>query len=199
MRSKRGLNKQPQDLNIELIKGFYDKAKADRLFDSLLNSEEIEYQSRNIKLFGKVYKQPRLISWHGDPKASYTYSGELFKPTPWTKDLKKIKGDLKEKLDVDFNSVLLNLYRDGQDSMGLHSDDEKELGKNPVIASLSLGETRRLRFSHRTKKESFNLELCHGDLLVMSGETQELYKHELPKSKKELGPRLNLTFRKIHI
>jgi alkylated DNA repair dioxygenase AlkB len=187
----------PKDLNVELLKAFYKTSEADKLFLSLLKKENITYESRDIKLFGKVYKQPRLISWHGDPKATYTYSGELFKPKAWTKSLNKIRKDLQEHLGVDFNSVLLNLYRDGSDSMGLHSDDEKELGDRPIIASVSFGETRRLRFVHKKTKESYNFELAHGDLLLMKGQTQELFKHELPKSKKYLKPRLNLTFRKI--
>lgn len=188
---------KPKDLEIKLIKGFYDEDLSNLILKNITENEKIDFESRDIRLFGKVYKQPRLISWHGDKEATYTYSKEQFKPKPWTKSLMKIKDDLNEKLNADFNSVLLNLYRNGQDSMGLHSDDEKELRSEPLIASLSLGETRCLRFVHKTKKESFNLELSNGDLLVMSGKTQELYKHELPKSKKILGRRLNLTFRTV--
>jgi len=191
-------NLKPKDLDIELIKNFYPPSESKSFFDNLTEKEFINFESRDIKLFGKTYKQPRLISWHGDENATYTYSKELFKPKLWTKSLTKIREDLNSKFKVNFNSVLLNLYRDENDSMGLHSDDEKELGKNPFIASLSFGETRRLRFVHKKeKKETYSIELESGDLLIMKGQTQVLFKHELPKSKKKLKARLNLTFREI--
>ncbi len=186
----------PKDLDIQIVESFFSPADSDRFFENLVN--ETEFESRNIKLFGKTYKQPRLIAWYGDSNAIYSYSGDTHTPKAWTVTLKHIQIDLEKRLKHKFNSVLLNLYKDGSHSMGLHSDDEKELGLKPTIASLSFGETRPFRFVNKKTKEAFKLELSHGDLLVMKGKTQELYKHELPKSKKKLKPRLNLTYRFIH-
>jgi alkylated DNA repair dioxygenase AlkB len=186
----------PKDLDIQIFKSFYTTEDSDSFFKKLLS--ETEFETRDIMLFGKTYKQPRLISWCGDPDAVYSYSGDKHTPKPWTRTLKLNKVDLEKHLKCKFNSVLLNLYNDNSHSMGLHSDDEKKLGQKPIIASLSFGETRAFRFVHKKTKEAFKFNLSHGDLLVMKGKTQELYKHELPKSKKILKPRLNLTFRFVY-
>ena len=159
--------------------------------------EEIPWESREIRLFGKTYEQPRLISWHGDEHCTYCYSGETYAPKPWTTSLLEIRFELNRLLSENMNSVLCNLYRNGQDSMGFHSDNEPELGKNPTIVSLSLGEGRRFLLKHRRNEQKVECLLSTGDILVMKGNTQEEWKHGVPKSKKELGPRINLTFRKI--
>ncbi len=160
--------------------------------------DEIEWKHREILMFGKKVKEPRLTAWYGDPGVSYQYSGIKLEPIRWTESLSRLKERIESVSGNQFNSVLLNWYRDGKDSMGWHSDDEKELGKNPVIASLSLGTKRdfqiRRKDDHKEKKE-FVLET--GSLLIMSGEMQHHWQHQIPKRKKVESGRMNLTFRKI--
>jgi len=161
---------------------------------------EINWQQRDVKMFGKSIPQPRLISWHGDSDASYTYSGLSLIPAKWVDPLPRIKMLLENFFPYRFNSVLLNLYRDERDSMGWHSDDESELGSNPIIASVSLGATRRLHFKHKhdTAHSKVKVDLEDGSLLLMKGKTQHYWKHQLPKTQSPKGPRINLTFRKIY-
>jgi len=161
--------------------------------------EELKWKEMDIRLYGKVHKQPRLSSWHGDPGSSYTYSKMTLEPLPWTETLLEIRKKVQLEAGVRFNSVLANLYRNGQDSMGFHSDDEPELGKEPVIVSVSLGATRTFRLRHK-KDESipkYDLELKNGDVLIMKGESQQYWKHEIPKTQQKVGERINLTFRTI--
>ncbi|MCH2176572.1 MAG: alpha-ketoglutarate-dependent dioxygenase AlkB [Lentisphaeria bacterium] len=177
----------PNFLNIE---------QADFIFNHCV--DELEWSQRYIKMFGKELPNPRLESWYGDPGAHYIYSGLKFDALPWTKALKKLKTSIEEKANHRFNSVLCNLYRSGNDSMGWHADDEPELGKNPVIASLTLGQERSFHLKHNNLKEQqLKLNLSHGSLLIMAGETQHFWKHQIPKSKRKLLPRVNLTFRKV--
>ncbi|HBY67399.1 MAG TPA: alpha-ketoglutarate-dependent dioxygenase AlkB [Flavobacteriaceae bacterium] len=175
---------------------FFSKKIADTYFETLLI--ETNWQQDDITIFGKTYKQPRLTALHGEEGKSYTYSGITMRPLPFTSVLKEIKKEVEKISEVNFNVVLLNLYRDGQDSNGWHSDDEKELGKNPVIASVSLGVERTFHLKSKDDKESkTSIILQHGSLLLMRGGTQENYKHQLPKTKKVDSPRINLTFRTI--
>jgi alkylated DNA repair dioxygenase AlkB len=164
-----------------------------------LLKEEISFESHQIKMFGKTILEPRLISWHGDSGLSYTYSKKRMSPKPWTSTLMKIKGKIEDVTQSEFNNVLLNLYRNGQDHMGWHSDDEKELGQNPLIASLSLGEERLFCLRHKFESSTpqIKLNLTHGSLLIMGGEIQHFWKHKISPSKKILKERLNLTFRFI--
>jgi alkylated DNA repair dioxygenase AlkB len=142
--------------------------------------------------------QPRLVAWFGDPEASYTYSGLKLVPEPWPARLASLRARVEEQAGAAFNSVLCNLYRDGADSMGLHSDDERELGQNPIIASVSLGETRRFVMRHKKKAaERLDLDLPGGSLLVMAGTTQHHWRHGVPKQRAIEGARINLTFRRI--
>jgi alkylated DNA repair dioxygenase AlkB len=159
-----------------------------------------QWQEETVSMFGKTYKQPRLIAWYGDPGTEYTYSGVRHEPLPWTETLARLRDRLEQLTDSKYNSVLLNYYRDGSDSMGLHADDEPELGDAPVIASLSLGEQRTLYFRHRSRSdlETFNLPLPNASLLVMRGGTQRHWKHGIRKSRRPLGPRVNLTFRWVY-
>ncbi len=162
-------------------------------------SESISWEPQEIRLFGKMIPVPRLVAWYGDSSAIYSYSGITMEPLSWTDTLLEIKEEVEDFASAEFNSVLLNWYRNGNDSMGWHADDEKELGKNPTIASLSLGGTRPLHFKHRTAKlPNVKLLLEGGSLLIMSGNTQEHWKHQIPKSKTFDAPRINLTFRKIY-
>lgn len=164
------------------------------LFDEL--SALPLWGQREIKLFGKAVAEPRLAFWMGDADAIYTYSGRINLPEPWAPALASIRARLGDELAIDFNSVLANLYRDERDSMGWHSDDERALGRNPTIASLSLGASRRFWLKHATAP-TLRLHLEHGSLLVMRGSTQHHWKHCVPKETKPRASRINLTFRRI--
>lgn len=161
-------------------------------------SETLPWSVHRIRLFGRWVDSPRLSCWIGDAQAVYRYSGQTFAPHPWTEALAALRDRLRGELGVPFNSVLANLYRDGRDAMGWHSDDEPELGDEPVIASLSLGAARRFvlrrRDDHAVKQA---LVLEPGSLLVMRGACQRDWQHALPRTAKPVGPRLNLTFRHL--
>jgi alkylated DNA repair dioxygenase AlkB len=160
--------------------------------------EEVDWRQEEILIFGERRRVPRLVAWHGDAGAHYEYSGTEHRPAPWTPTLRDLKARVAELAGTEFNAVLLNRYRDGADGMGWHADDEPVLGRNPVIASISLGATRRFALRHRRRKElRLDLPLPHGSLLVMSGATQHHWLHALPKSRRPVGERINLTFRRI--
>ncbi len=180
---------------VQLYKQFYPHDQADSLFASLLTG--IAWAEEEIFLFEKWVKVPRLMCWYGDPEAYYRYSGVNHTPKPWLPGLLYIKNKLEQQCRCDFNSVLANLYRDGNDSMGCHADNEKELGANPTIASLSLGDERLFKLQHKKTKQKLNINLAHGDLLVMGGTCQRFWHHSVPKTKTFKKPRINLTFRKI--
>lgn len=160
--------------------------------------EQTPWQQPEVVLFGRQLPVPRLVAWYGDSDARYRYSGMTHQPLPWTPLLAEIRQRLIDSLGQPLNGVLLNYYRDGQDSMGWHSDDERELGAEPLVASLSLGGERRfdLRRKGGTRIEH-SLQLAHGSLLVMSGQTQHHWQHQVAKTRKPCAPRLNLTFRLI--
>lgn len=159
----------------------------------------IAWKHEKILIFGKSILQPRLTAWYGDEGTDYTYSGLKNTPLPWNKILLDFKNQLENLSGAKFNSVLLNYYRDGQDSMGWHQDNEAVLGKNPLIASISLGEQRRFQLRHKVDKTLPKVEcaLGNGSVLIMSGQTQNYWQHQIPKTKKPVGERINLTFRKI--
>lgn len=160
--------------------------------------EEVTWERHRIVMFGREVDSPRLSSWVGDSDAVYTYSHTRFVPRPWTPSLAALRDTVSVLCNASFNSVLCNLYRDGADSMGWHSDDEPELGPEPVIASLSFGAARRFRLRHRRDaSQTFELALASGSLLVMAGATQRNYRHDLPKARRIVEPRINLTFRSI--
>lgn len=163
---------------------------------------ELAWEQREITLFGRRVLQPRLIAWYGDQDASYAYSGLELEPRPWHPLLRTLKGKVEEASGSRFNSVLANAYRDGNDSMGWHSDDEPELGRCPVIASVSLGAERtfllrRTASLRQPGEKSRKLLLAHGSLLVMRGNSQDHYQHSVPKTRSETGLRINLTFRLV--
>ena len=175
---------------------FLSVDRANYYFKNFL--ETIPWQQEDVKVFGKVYAQPRLTSLHSDSLSSYTYSGLTLQPNPMTKTLFELLKLIQTVCQHDFNCVLLNLYRNGSDSNGWHADNEKELGKYPKIASFSLGAARFFHFKHRKIKEQrYKMELHHGSLLLMEGEMQKYWLHQIPKTKRQLEPRINLTFRKI--
>ena len=170
--------------------------EADALFDEV--RQTLPWSVHRIRLFGREVDSPRLSAWIGDADAVYRYSGADFTPHPWTAALSGLRLRLQDELGTPFNSVLANLYRDGRDAMGWHSDDEPELGPEPVIASVSLGGVRRFLLKHRQDAALRSaLELPHGSLLVMAGKTQRHYRHALPRTAKPVAPRINLTFRWI--
>jgi alkylated DNA repair dioxygenase AlkB len=174
--------------------GFFNSAECEQMFRSI--NDETPWEARNIVLFGKEVPQPRLACWYGD--LAYSYSGITLDPRPMTPTLLEIKQRCEQAASARFNSVLVNLYRDGQDSMGLHADDEPELGVEPIIASVSFGGERNFRLRHRQSKDLQQISLASGSLLVMSGLSQENWMHDIPKTKKFVEPRINLTFRYIN-
>lgn len=184
-----------QNLDIILDKFFLNQSDANNLYDRCLN--DISWQSSAIIMFGKKIDVPRLECWYGDYGCEYTYSGKSLKRFEFPNFLLNLRMLIEKKVNSNFNSVLANLYRDGQDSMGLHADDEKELGNEPVIASISLGENRPIIFQNKKTKEKVTFDQPHGSLLVMQGKTQDHWKHAINKSKKIDKPRINLTFRNI--
>ncbi len=176
--------------------GFFSKNESDIFFDILLSN--IQWKQETIKILGKYVLTPRLSAWYGDFNKAYEYSGLKMLPLPWTKELLQIKEKIEKTFSFYFTSVLLNLYRDGKDSMGWHRDNEKELGTNPVIASVSFGATRIFKIRHIHQPSNLiKMKLTHGSLLLMQGATQHYWEHEIPKTKKCIGQRINLTFRKI--
>jgi alkylated DNA repair dioxygenase AlkB len=184
-----------ENLEIDVYQDISLDQKKNLWFKSCLN--DLNWEKGFIKIFGKTHQIPRLQSWYADNGIEYTYSGKKLKRHNWNETLIEIKGEIEKITSFKFNSVLANLYRDENDSMGLHSDNEKELGINPVIASLSLGESRDLYFKHKNIKKSLNIPQKNGQLIVMHGETQKYWKHEIKKTKKLKKPRINLTFRNI--
>ena len=188
-------NLLPFDGELYLIKRFYQSNDAKQLFDTLLQS--LAWQEEHIFVYGRRVSVPRLMCWYGDEGACYRYSGVNHQPLSWTKPLLSAKQKIETHYQCVFNSVMANLYRNGSDSMGCHADNEEELGRNPLIASLSLGEERLLRFRHHKSKEVLDVVLEHGDLLLLTGVIQHHWRHELPKTKKKKAERINLTFRKI--
>jgi alkylated DNA repair dioxygenase AlkB len=160
---------------------------------------ETPWRQEDVVVWGKAYQQPRLIAWYGDPGKAYSYSGVALDPLPWTDRIYGLKHEIEMKVDFKFNSVLLNYYRDENDSMGLHSDDERELGPAPVIASLSLGAERTFIFKSKINPDEkpFRIRLSSGSLLLMKGDTQRNYKHGIAKENRPTKPRVNLTFRQI--
>jgi alkylated DNA repair dioxygenase AlkB len=175
---------------------FFSNIEANKYFNLL--KKEIQWQQDNIKIFGKIYMQPRLTALYANNNKSYSYSNIKMQPITFTPTLFDIKSKIEKRINSQFTSCLLNLYRNGQDSNGWHADNEKELGLNPVIASLSLGAERVFHMKHRNdKKEKVKINLTNGSLLVMRGRTQHHWLHQIPKTRKKVGERINLTFRII--
>jgi len=185
------------DAELEYFPDFLTKKNADFLYHFLIDSNC--WKQDKIKLFGKKILQPRLTALFGENGNIYKYSGLEMSPSPFPDKLKELKDKCEQKIHgLEFNICLANLYRDGNDSMGWHADDEKELGEKPIIASVSLGAERIFHLKHKKIHTArHKIRLQHGSLLIMKGTTQEFWKHQLPKTKKIVSPRVNLTFRKI--
>ncbi|OWY20882.1 alpha-ketoglutarate-dependent dioxygenase AlkB [Sphingobacteriales bacterium UPWRP_1] len=192
---------QLPDAELLYLHPFLPAAEAGRLFEHLLGAGHIAWRQDSIRMFGKQVLTPRLSAWYGVSGAVYTYSGLTLHPLPFTPALLSLKEIIEQTVQhAQFNSVLLNLYRNGADSMGWHADDEPELGSNPVIASVSLGAERRFLLRHKYRKElKQQIVLQHNSLLIMRGTTQHFWQHALPKTSRPAGARINLTFRHINM
>lgn len=184
-----------KDGQAEYLNNFLDADDADNLFKNLLDS--LAWESDQIKIFGNLVTTARKMAWVGDPQCRYTYSGIQREPQGWTKELLHIKYQLEGATGYIYNSCLLNLYHNGDEGMGWHSDNEKELDDTTPIASVSLGARRKFAFRHKLEKETVSVFLEHGSLLIMHPPIQEHWHHSLLKTKTMTGPRINLTFRKI--
>jgi len=182
---------------VYLLKNLFDSFQCQRLYDDLM--EYAAWQQDLIKIYGRKIPIPRLTAWYGNEGISYTYSGILMQPHAWTETLLSVKKPIETRLPCKFNSVLLNQYRNGKDSVDWHSDDEPELGKNPTIASFSVGASRKFQMRSRLNSDKIEMLLNSGDLLIMSGETQQNWQHRIPKMLKVTEPRINLTFRTIYV
>ena len=184
------------DAEMVYYPNFFGQVQANNLFEKLIS--EVPWQLDNITVYGKSYPQPRLTALYGNDGKPYGYSNIVMQPHPWSPLIMFIKNEVENVVKTNFTTVLLNQYRDGKDSNGWHADNEKELGRNPVIASVSFGATRVFQMKHNSivgcKK---NILLEHGSLLLMAGTTQHFWKHQIPKTAKFVDPRINLTFRVI--
>tara|TARA_Y100000992_G_scaffold54729_1_gene32944 strand:- start:63 stop:674 length:612 start_codon:yes stop_codon:yes gene_type:complete len=185
------------NLSVEYIENFFDFDQSQLYMKHLTN--DIKWKREKIRMWGKEIVTKKRIAWYADEGKSYTYSGSTFHPDQWNELLLEIKKYVEQYIKFQFNSVLLNEYPNGKVGMGWHSDDERELGIDPIIASLSFGANRDFIFKHKTDKsfENIKIHLKSGSLLLMLGSTQHHWKHSLPKRLKVREPRINLTFRKI--
>jgi len=185
----------PYDGEVILYPSFVSDDESLVVFNTLLN--EVPWVSDELMMFGKLITTSRKVAWYGDEGKVYTYSGKQKRPLSWSPELTKIKRLVEKATGFEFNSCLLNLYHNGEEGMGWHADNEPELGNQPVIASLSLGATRKFSLKHNTTGEKVDIILESGSLLIMKGKLQHCWKHALPKSQKVKSPRINLTFRQI--
>ena len=183
------------DSDVVHFPGLFSLSEADSLFAQL--QQKVTWQQEKIKLYGQVHDLPRLTAWDGDPAKTYIYSGITVRSLEWISPLLEIKRRIEGVSDYSFNSVLLNRYRNGSDSVSWHADDEPELGQNPLIGSVSFGEARSFQMKHKSLDEKRKIILEHGSYLLMKGSTQHCWLHQIPKSKRALGERINLTFRDI--
>ena len=176
--------------------GFLSALQADNDFAEL--TENARWQQGQIQMWGKTVREPRLSAFYGDSGVQYQYSGRPMAAMPWFGTLIAMKPPIETLCQTQFNAAFCNLYRSGQDAMGWHSDDEAALGRQPVIASVSLGQTRRFLLRHKQQKAlQHEFLLGHGDLLIMAGDTQQYWQHSVAKTAKAVGPRINITFRRI--
>jgi len=184
------------DADVTFVRRFLSSRDADRLVDEV--TDTTPWRQEVIRLYGRESPVPRLTAWHGDPNAVYAYSNIAMDPEPWSAPLGEIRDLVEIETGVRFNSVLCNLYRNGRDGVAWHSDDEAELGGRPVIASISLGDTRTFQLRHRTRPDlRHQIDLPHGSLLIMRGPTQHHWKHQVPKTARPVGARINLTYRTV--
>jgi alkylated DNA repair dioxygenase AlkB len=192
---------EPQNLlpfqgEVRLYREFFSKEYSDRIFLQL--QKALAWRQEPIWMFGRQVMQPRLTALYGNPDQPYSYSGISMNPLSWTPLLEEIRNKIEDFTGLEFTHVLCNFYRDGNDSMGWHRDNEPVLGKNPGIASITFGATRVFQIrNYESKKNKIEIPLNHGSLLMMTRESQNYWEHQLPKTKKVNSPRMNLTFRKL--
>lgn len=191
---KNGLNKI-ENGEYFFQPNFFSKAESDTLFKCLLDN--IKWKQESMYMYGKKIDFPRLTAWYGNNDKPYSFSGITLHPLPWSTEILTIKSRIEPIANTEFNSVLLNLYRSGNDSISWHTDAEKELGVNPVIASINFGATRKFQLRHIKTKQKLEIELTHGSVLIMQGELQHFWQHQVPKTSKPVSERINLTFRVI--
>lgn len=185
------------DAEVLLWPELFSAKESQELFQTLMDTSA--WEQKQVELETATVTLPRLIAWYGDTEKGYAYSGVTVQPHPWTPVLLAVRQRVEETAGQIFNSVLLNLYRNEQDSVSWHSDDEPELGENPVIASVSFGAVRTFQFKHKDDPEKrLSIELPSGSLLLMRGTTQKYWKHRVAKTKEPCGPRINLTFRVLY-
>ena len=189
------MNLLPKDGGATYFPGIFNPERCAALFDAL--NKTIDWREDQLVMFGRLITTKRKVAWIGDAGCSYTYSGVQKFPQAWTTELLEIKHQVETLANVRFNSCLLNLYHDGNEGMGWHSDDEKELDPLAPIASVSFGGVRKFAFKHRQDKTNISLFLENGSVLLMQSPTQEFWQHSLTKTKRTVGPRINLTFRAI--
>lgn len=185
-----------KDADVCYYPDFLEHDQAQRYFQQL--KSRLQWRQEKIRIYNKTYDVPRLQAWYGDAQALYRYSNLTLQPLPWTTELTELKNRVEIQSATKFNAVLANLYRHNNDSMGMHADDEAELGENPIIASLSLGENRTFIFAHKLSKKRIKLNLNNGSLLIMRGTTQQYWQHGIAKQSAFLAPRINLTYRYIY-
>ncbi|KJD33482.1 2OG-Fe(II) oxygenase [Tamlana nanhaiensis] len=196
MRLTNAIDLKLKDAEVIYYPNFFTTKEANTLFEALLN--EVKWQQDTIKMFGKTHLQPRLTAFFANNQNRYKYSNIIMQPEMFNANLSRIKTIIENELKIEFTSCLANLYRTGNDSNGWHADNEKELGEQPIIASVSFGAERVFHFKHRTDKQlKHKLILQNGSLLLMQGDTQNNWLHQIPKTKKTIGKRINLTFRII--
>jgi alkylated DNA repair dioxygenase AlkB len=174
---------------------FFPKSESDLMLKNL--HRNINWKQESMHMYGKKIDFPRLTAWYGNNDKPYSFSGITLQPLPWTSEILTIKRKIESIANTEFNSVLLNLYRDGNDSISWHTDAERELGINPIIASVNFGATRKFQLKHIKTKEKLEIELTNGSLLIMQGELQHFWQHQVPKTSKAVNERINLTFRVI--
>jgi len=174
---------------------YFLKSESDLHFNSLCN--EISWKQESMNMYGKKVNFPRLTAWYGNNDKQYSFSGITLQPLPWTSNILAIKNKIELCQETEFNSVLLNRYRDGSDSISWHTDAERELGVNPIIASANFGASRNFQLRHIITKQKIEIELTHGSLLIMRGQLQHYWQHQIAKTSKPVGERINLTFRTI--
>ena len=185
------------DAEISYYPIFFEEIQATEIYNELL--KQTPWQQDEITVYGKKHQQPRLTALYGNEGKPYSYSNIKMQPNQWTVLLQKIKFHIESVANTNFTTVLLNYYRSGNDGNGWHSDNEKELGTNPIIASVSFGAARNFQLKHNTiKNQKINILLEHGSLLIMKGTTQHFWKHQIPKTTKSIGGRINLTFRIVY-
>jgi len=175
------------------IPGFFNQLESIRFLKSL--REKVIWKQESMNMYGKKVEFPRLMAWYSYDNMPYSFSGISLNPNPWTEEILEIKHRIEPLANIIFNRALLNLYRNGKDSVSWHADDEPELGQNPIVASVSFGATRKLQLRHNITREKIEFHLTNGSLLIMKGELQHYWQHQVPKTQNKIGERINLTFR----